>query len=51
MYKYVKPYIGQKGAKFELMTNFPLKTYAESLPGTLKELGLAPSCVLTVKLV
>ena len=49
MYKYVRPYVGQ--AKFELMTSFPLKTYAESLPGTLKELGLAPSCVLTVKLV
>lgn len=51
VYKYVRPYIEKKGAKFELQTNFPLKSYAETLPGTLKELGLAPSCVLMVKLV
>lgn len=51
VYKYVKPYIENVGKKFELYTNFPVKAYAESLPGTLKELGLAPSCALIVKLV
>ena len=51
VYKYVKPYIENAGKKFELYTNFPVKGYAESLTGTLKELGLAPSCVLIVKLV
>jgi hypothetical protein len=51
VYKYVKPYIENKGKAFELYTNFPLKAYGESLTGTLKELGLAPTCVLIVKLV
>ncbi len=51
VYKYVKPYIENTGKKFELYTNFPVKAYGEQMAGTLKELGLAPSCVLIVKLV
>lgn len=51
VYKYVKPYIENPGKKFELYTNFPVKGYGEQMAGTLKELGLAPSCVLIVKLV
>jgi hypothetical protein len=51
LYKYVKPYIENKGKTFNLCTNFPVKAYAEATSGTLKELGLAPSCVLIVKLV
>ena len=50
VYKYVKPYIENVGKKFELYTNFPVKAYGEALTGTLKELGLAPSCALIVKL-
>lgn len=49
VYKYVKPYIENKGKKFELFTNFPKKAYGEELTGTLKDLGLAPSCALIVK--
>lgn len=50
VYKYVKPYVDYKGKKFELFTNFPKKAYGEELKGTLKDLGLAPSCALIVKL-
>lgn len=50
VYKYVNPYIENVGKKFELYTNFPVKAYGEKLIGTLKELGLAPSCALIVKL-
>lgn len=49
VYKYVKPYVEEKGKKFVLATNFPAKTYQEAAEGTLKELGLAPSCVMIVK--
>lgn len=51
VYNYVKPYIENVGKKFELYTNFPVKAYGEQLAGTLKDLGLAPSCALIVKLV
>ena len=50
VYKYVKPYIEAKGEAFSLCTNFPAKIYTEKVTGTLKELGLAPSCVMVVKL-
>lgn len=48
VYKYVRPYM--EGKKFELCTNFPAKVYEESVSGSLKDLGLAPSCVMIVKL-
>lgn len=51
VYKYVKPYIENVGKKFELYTNFPKKSYHETMPGTLKEVGLAPSCALIVRLI
>lgn len=51
VYSFVRPYIENKGKAFELCTNFPKKAYSEHLTGTLKDLGLAPSCVLIVKLV
>jgi len=51
VYRYVRPYIENVGKKFELYTNFPVKAYGEQLSGSLKELGLAPSCALIVKLV
>ena len=50
VYKFVTPYIETKGKEFNLWTNFPAKSYDLKLAGTLKELGLAPSCVLIVKL-
>ena len=50
VYKFVRPYIETKGKEFSLWTNFPSKAYDEKLDGSLKELGLAPSCVLIVKL-
>ena len=49
VYSYIRPYVD--GKLFELSTNFPKKPYAETLAGSLKELGLAPSCVFIVKLV
>lgn len=50
VYKYVRPYVEAKGKSFELCTSFPSKSYAESLQGSLKDLGLAPSAVMIVKL-
>lgn len=50
VYEHVKPYIENKGKAFELYTNFPKKAYGEKLEGNLKDLGLAPSCALIVKL-
>ena len=50
VYKYVKANLEiLSGRKFELYTSFPKKTMPESLPGTLKELGLAPTCVLVAR--
>jgi len=51
VYKYVRPYVETKNKEFTLFTNFPQKAYGEKLEGSLKELGLAPSCVLIVKLI
>jgi hypothetical protein len=52
VYKYVKQYINNPNLKgVELFTSFPKKSYPESMTGTLKELGLAPTCALVAKLV
>ena len=52
VYKYVKQYINNPNLKgVELFTSFPKKSYPESMSGTLKELGLAPTCALVAKLV
>lgn len=53
VYKYLKPLVHEisPGKQFELYTSFPKKSYPEQMLGTLKELGLVPTCALVVKYV
>lgn len=51
VYKYVKQNVANHLNKhLELFTSFPKKSYPESMAGSLKDLGLVPSCALNVKL-
>lgn len=50
VYKYIRPYVENKGKNFEVRTTFPNKAYGEDESKTLKELGLAPSSALVIQL-
>ncbi len=50
VYKFISPYIENKGRQFEVRTTFPNKAYPESETKTLKELGLAPSSAVVIQL-
>ena len=55
VYKYIRPHLlqekNQPGKTLELYTSFPKKVFPEQMTGTLKELGLAPTCALNVRFV
>jgi len=51
VYKYVKQHVpNHLNKQLELFTSFPKKSYPETMLGSLKDLGLVPSCALNVRL-